>query len=103
MTLLKQKTSTFFSQPKNNVAWHWIPPTQQLPKQMRGWWEAIHLAIRHNKKDCNANPYQPILTRWSSNPKPQQDSTQGGWHRTRPNWPWPLLLDYISWKKQPDN
>jgi len=40
------------------VAWHWIPPTQQLPEQMRGWWEMIHLSIGHNKKDSNANPYQ---------------------------------------------
>jgi len=31
---------------------------QCLPEWTQGWWEAIHLSIRHNKKDSNTNPYQ---------------------------------------------
>jgi len=43
---------------------------------------------------------QPLPTRQSSNPKPQQSCTPGGQHRTRPYWSRSLLLDYIQRKKQ---
>jgi len=44
---------------RNNIAWHWIPAMNRLPKRTRGWWEACHSNMAHNTNDPNANPYQP--------------------------------------------
>jgi len=44
---------------KNNVAWHRIPITEQLPEQTQSWWEACQINTTHNTIDPDANPYQP--------------------------------------------
>jgi len=100
MTICKWKKHQYlpnFLTTENNVAWHCIPPAQRLPEQTRGWWEAIHLSIGHNKQDTNTNPYQ----RGNGSTELQQSGTSNCRIRARLSRTRMDLLDNIPRKKQP--
>jgi len=66
---------------ENNVAWHCILAVQCLHERTRGWWEATHLSIGHNRHDPSTNPYQPggvaiISCNWVAHRVAEQDKTQ---------------------------
>ena len=42
-----------------NTAWDKLPYTARLPSKTRGWWEACHWSISHNKKDQHGDSFQP--------------------------------------------
>jgi len=42
-----------------NTAWDKLPYESRLPRKTRGWWEASHWSISHNKKDKYGTSFQP--------------------------------------------
>jgi len=42
-----------------NMAWDKLPYKARLPQKTRGWLEACHWSMSHNKKDRHSNSFQP--------------------------------------------
>jgi len=66
-----------------NTAWDKLPYEKRLPKKMRGWWEASHWSILHNKKDKHGTSFQPggtaivALNAWAHHATRPGDDTSG--------------------------
>jgi len=44
-----------------NTAWDKLPYQARLPNKTRGWWEACHWSVSHNKQDHHGESFQPGL------------------------------------------
>ncbi len=54
-----------------NMAWDKVPYEARLPRKTRGWWEACHWSVSHNKRDKHGSSFQPggtaiaVLNDWA--------------------------------------
>jgi len=68
---------------ERNMAWDKWPYEERLPYKTRGWWEASHWSVSHNKKDKHGDGFQPggmailVLNKWAHWAMRPGDNTTG--------------------------
>ncbi len=56
---MEQQEIDIMAMTELNTAWDCLEYNDRLPAKTRGWWEANHWSITHNKQDKHGDTFQP--------------------------------------------